>query len=107
MNALVNLGRNDEALQIGKSAIAVADGVLAKRPWYRLTLSAREITDGSMVDAASGELDPRVGQGYALQEQQSAQTIVSLDPSDVGARNNSAIALTDVCLLAMGRRSSE
>jgi hypothetical protein len=98
VNALVNLGRNDEALQIGKSAIAVADGVLAKRPWYRLTLNAREITDGSMVDAASGALDPRVGQGYALQEQQSAQTIVSLDPSDVGARNNAAIALTDVCL---------
>ncbi len=52
VNALVNLGRNDEALQVGKQALAVADGVLAKRPWYRLTLNAREITDGSMVDAA-------------------------------------------------------
>jgi tetratricopeptide (TPR) repeat protein len=98
VNALVNLGRNDEALQVGKSAIAVADGVLAKRPWYRLTLDAREVTDGSMVGAASGALDPRAGQGFALQEQQTAQTIVNLDPSDVGTRNNFAIALTDVCL---------
>ncbi|HUA22676.1 MAG TPA: hypothetical protein VMA54_01005 [Steroidobacteraceae bacterium] len=98
VNALANLGRNDEALQVGKSAIAVADGVLAKRPWYRLTLNAREIAAGSMVGAASSALDPRVGEGYALQEQQSAKTIASLDPGDVNSRNNFAIALTDVCI---------
>jgi len=98
VNALVNLDRNAEALQVGKRVIAVADGVLAKRPWYRLTLGAREITDGWMVAAAEGELDPRAGQGFALQEQQTAQTLISLDPRDVGARNNFALALTDVCL---------
>ncbi|MGB6486508.1 MAG: hypothetical protein WBE91_06470 [Steroidobacteraceae bacterium] len=98
VNALVNLDRNDEALQVGKRVLAVADGVLAKRPWYRLTLGAREITDGWMVAAAEGELDPREGQGFALQEQQTAQTLISLDPRDVGARNNFALALTDVCL---------
>ncbi len=98
VNALVNLDRNDEALQVGKRAITVADGVLAKRPWYRLTLNAREIADGSMVGAASSALDPHAGQVYALQEQQSAQTIVSLDPGDVNSRNNHAIALTDVCI---------
>ena len=98
VNALVNLGRNEEALQVGKRVIAVADGVLAKRPWYRLTLSARENTAGSMVGAAEGELDPRAGQEFALQEQQSAQTLVSLDPGDAGMRNNFALALTDVCV---------
>jgi tetratricopeptide (TPR) repeat protein len=98
VNALVNLGRNDEALEVGKRAIAVANGVLAKRPWYRLTLNAREITDGSMVGAASGALDPRTGQAFALQEQQTAQTLISLDPGDVGTRNNFAIALSDVCM---------
>lgn len=98
VNALVNLDRNDEALQVGKRVLAVADGVLAKRPWYRLTLGAREITDGWMVAAAEGELDPHEGQGFALQEQQTAQTLISLDPKDVGARNNFALALTDVCL---------
>jgi hypothetical protein len=98
VNALVNLDRNDEALQVGKKVLAVADGVLAKRPWYRLTLGAREITDGWMVAAAEGELDPHEGQGFALQEQQTAQTLISLDPKDVGARNNFALALTDVCL---------
>jgi hypothetical protein len=98
VNALVNLDRNDEALQVGKRVLAVADGVLARRPWYRLTLNAREITDGWMVAAAEGELDPREGQGFALQEQQTAQTLISLDPRDVGLRNNFALALTDVCL---------
>jgi tetratricopeptide (TPR) repeat protein len=102
VNALVNLGRNDEALQVGKRVLAVADGVLAKRPWYRLTLDARQNTAGSMVGAAEAELEPREGQGFALQEEQSAQTLVSLDPSDVGVRNNFAIALTDVCVSLWG-----
>jgi tetratricopeptide (TPR) repeat protein len=97
VNALVNLGRNDEALQVGRMAIAVADGVLAKRPWFRLTLDAREVTDGSMVDAASDTLDPRAGYGFARQELQSSQTLSRFDPGDVGSRNNLAIALTDVC----------
>jgi hypothetical protein len=98
VNALVNLDRSDEALQVGKRVLAVADGVLAKRPWYRLTLGTREITDGWMVAAADGELDPREGEGFALQEQQTAQTLISLDPRDVGSRNNFALALSDVCL---------
>lgn len=105
VNALVNLDRNDEALQVGKRVLAVADGVLAKRPWYRLTLSAREITDGWMVAAAEGELDPHAGQEFALQEQQTAQALIRLDPTDVGIRNNFGLALTDVCvpLWASGR----
>jgi len=105
VNALVNLDRNDEALRVGKSVLAVADGVLAIRPWYRLTLRAKEITDGWMVAAAEGELDPRAGQGFALQEQQTAQAFVSLDPRNVDMRNNLALALTDVCvpLWASGR----
>jgi tetratricopeptide (TPR) repeat protein len=98
VNALANLDRNDEALQVGRRAIAVADGVLAKRPWYRLTLVARENTDGSLVGTASGALDPHAGQEFALQERETAQTLVSLDPGDVGLKNNFAIALTDVCV---------
>ena len=105
VNALVNLDRNDEALQVGKSVLAVADGVLAKRPWYRLTLRAKEITDGWMVAAAEGELDPREGQRVALQEQETAQAFLSLDPKNVDMRNNLGLALTDVCvpLWASGR----
>ncbi|MFZ0551726.1 MAG: hypothetical protein WAM21_13050 [Steroidobacteraceae bacterium] len=102
VSALVNLGRNEQALQVGKKALAVADGVLAKRPWYRLTLNAREITDGSMVDAAQSALDPREALGFALQEQQTAQTLVNFDPGDVGSENNAAIAMTDVCLSLWG-----
>ena len=98
VNALVALGRNDEALQVGKAAIAVADGVLARRPWYRLTLSSRQDIDGSMVGAAEGRLEPREAQEFALQEQATARTLVSLDPQNIDMQNNFAIAMTDVCL---------
>jgi tetratricopeptide (TPR) repeat protein len=98
VNALVALGRNDEALQVGKAAIAVADGVLARRPWYRLTLGSRQDIDGSMVGAAEGQLEPREAREFALQEQESSRTLVSFDPKDVGTQNNLAVAMTDVCL---------
>ncbi|MGC8518714.1 MAG: hypothetical protein ACP5P4_09335 [Steroidobacteraceae bacterium] len=104
-NALVNLDRNAEALRVGRKVLAVADGVLAQRPWYRLTLNAKEITDGWLVAAAEGELDPRAAQRFALQEQQTARAFLQLDPGNVDMWNNLGLALTDVCvpLWAQGR----
>ena len=97
-NALVNLNRNADALRVGRKVLTVADGVLAQRPWYRLTLSAKEITDGWLVAAADGELDPRAGQQFALQEQQTARAFLKLDPGNVDMWNNLGLALTDVCV---------
>jgi tetratricopeptide (TPR) repeat protein len=105
VNALVNLDRNDEALRVGKTVLAVADGVLASRPWYRLILRAKEITESTMAQAAGDELDPQEGERFALQEQQTAQAFLRLDPKNVDMRNNLGLALTDVCvpLWARGR----
>ena len=97
-NALVNLDRNADALRVGRTVLTVADGVLTQRPWYRLTLSAKEITDGWLVAAAEGELDPRAAQQFALQEQQTARTFLTLDPGNVDMWNNLGLALTDVCV---------
>jgi hypothetical protein len=98
VNALVNLDRNAEALRVGKKALAVADGVLAQRPWYRLTLGAKEITESTMAQAAGNELDPQEGERFAIQEQQAARAFLRLDPKNVDMRNNLGLAITDVCV---------
>ena len=105
VNALVNLDRNQQALRVGKQVLAVTDGVLAQRPWYRMTLDAKEITESTLAQAAGDELDPRAGASYGKAELQAAQAILRLDPKNVDMRNNLGLAITDVCvpLWARGR----
>ena len=98
VNALVNLDRNQEALRVGKAVLAVTNGVLAQRPWYRLTLNAKEITESTLAQAAGDELDPRAGEQFGRAELQSAQAILRLDPKNVDMRNNLGLAITDVCV---------
>jgi tetratricopeptide (TPR) repeat protein len=107
VNALVNLDRNREALRVGKKVLAVADGVLAQRPWYRLTLGAKEITESTLAQAAGDELDPQAGARFGRAERQAALAYLQLDPKNVDMRNNLGLALTDVCvpLWAQGRLS--
>jgi tetratricopeptide (TPR) repeat protein len=108
MAALVNLGQDDGAIQIGRSAIAVLDRVLAKRPWYRLALDAKTFADISMASEALSALDPREEQEFALQQQQTTQTLIRLDPSGMGQQNNLALALSVRCQsLWEGGRISE
>ncbi|MGH8291245.1 MAG: hypothetical protein ACREV7_19975 [Steroidobacteraceae bacterium] len=98
VNALVNLDRNQEALHVGNKVLAVADGVLAQRPWYRLTLGAKEITESTLAQAAGDELDPRAAERFGLAEQQAAQAFLKLDPKNLDMRNNLGLAITDVCV---------
>jgi tetratricopeptide (TPR) repeat protein len=98
VNALVNLDRNQEALRVGTAVLAVTNGVLAQRPWYRLTLNAKEITESTLAQAAGDELDPRAGEQFGRAELQSAQAILRLDPKNVDMRNNLGLAITDVCV---------
>ena len=98
VNALVNLDRNQEALRVGKTVLAVTDGVLARRPWYRLTLNAKEITESTLAQAAGDELDPQASEQFGLAEFDSAQAILRLDPKNVDMRNNLGLAITDVCV---------
>lgn len=98
VNALVNLDHNQQALRVGKKVLAVADGVLARRPWYRLTLGAKEITESTLAQAAGDELDPREGAQFGRAELQAAQAILRLDPKNVDMRNNLGLAITDVCV---------
>ena len=98
VNALVNLNRNQEALRVGKSVLAVTNGVLAQRPWYRMTLNAKEITESTLAQAAADELDPHASEQFGRAELQSARAILRLDPKNVDMRNNLGLAITDVCV---------
>ena len=105
VNALANLGRDDEAMRIGKEVLTVADGVLQQRPGYRLALHARQVTESMLSVIASNELDPRTALQYALQSQKTAQVMLQLDPNNVSMLNNMSVTLSGIggALSAEGR----
>jgi tetratricopeptide (TPR) repeat protein len=105
VNALANLGRNDEALQAGKDALAVATAVLQQRPGYRLDLHAKQVIESMLSLVTSNQLDPQEALRYALQSQQTAGVMLQLDPNNVGILNNLAVTLSAIAnsMWARGR----
>jgi hypothetical protein len=105
VNGLTNLGRNDEALQAGRDALAVANGVLQQRPGYRLDLHAKQIIESLLSLVATNQLDPQDALRYALQSQQTAEVMLQLDPNNVGILNNLSVSLGAVAsaIWARGR----
>ncbi|MGH8317040.1 MAG: hypothetical protein ACREUL_03560 [Steroidobacteraceae bacterium] len=105
VNALANLGRNDEALRIGREVLAVSDRVLQQRPGYRLTLHSKEVTESNLGYVAFQELDPQEDMHYELQAQQTVRVLLQLDPNNVATLNNLAVALggNGDSLWALGR----
>ncbi|HEX3843116.1 MAG TPA: hypothetical protein VHV80_02045, partial [Steroidobacteraceae bacterium] len=96
VNALADLGRNEEALQTGKEALAVATGVLQQRPGYRLDLHAKQVIESMLSLVTSNQLDPQEALRYALQSQQTAGVMLQLDPNNVGILNNLAVTLSAI-----------
>jgi hypothetical protein len=90
------LGHNAEAVRVGKEVLALADRVLAQRPWFRGALYAKEITESAMGGVAAGELDPQESMAYLLQDQRTAQTFLSLDPQNVGMHYNLSRARREI-----------
>jgi hypothetical protein len=105
VNALVNLGRDDEALRVGKSVIAVADGVIAQRPWYRLALRGKELAESAMSSAAAAELEPSDEMRFAREDQRAARALLRFDPDNLPMLDSLANALGEACtaLWARGR----
>jgi tetratricopeptide (TPR) repeat protein len=93
VNALGNLGRNEEALQVAKQALTVANEVLQQRPGYRLDLHAKQIIESMSSLVASNQLDPQGALQYALESQQTAAVMLQLDPNNVGILNNLSVSL--------------
>jgi hypothetical protein len=105
VNGLVTLGRDDEAKQVGKEALAVADGVLQLRPGYRLALHAKQLTLSLLSAVAINALYPQQALQYALRSQQTSLLLLQLDPNNVGMLNNLTVALSTVAstMWARGR----
>jgi tetratricopeptide (TPR) repeat protein len=91
--ALQSLGRYDESQQVSDDSLAVADGVLARRPGYRLALHAEEILAGILVSVIQDQrLDPQAARQPALRAEQVSLTLLNLDPNNVTSLNNMGVA---------------
>ncbi|HLJ37100.1 MAG TPA: hypothetical protein VKT54_01685 [Steroidobacteraceae bacterium] len=92
VTALESLGRYDEARRIGEEGLKVADGVLERRPGYRLALHAEGITISVLGQVAQDELDPREALRAGLRQEEVARTLLKLDPANMTSVNNLAVA---------------
>ena len=105
VRVLLHRGRRTEALRIGNEALAIADRVLAQRPWFLSVLYAKETTEAAMSGVATNELDPKERMRFLVQDQRTAQAFLRLDPQDVGMHFNLSLALAGISdsLWARGR----
>jgi hypothetical protein len=105
INALQNLGRNDEARRIGEEADAVADKVLEERPGYRLALHAKQVIESVLAAVAQNDLNPSEALTFAQRDEQTSIALMNLDPNSSVSANNLGNARQSVgdALWASGR----
>ncbi|MGH8201156.1 MAG: hypothetical protein ACREVO_12485 [Steroidobacteraceae bacterium] len=94
VNGLAVLGRNDEARQVGKEALAAADGVLQQRPGYRLALHAKQLIEIQLTTVAFNELDPQEALQDEAAAEQTARLLLQLDPNNISMLNNLTVSLS-------------
>ncbi len=89
--ALINLGRNDEARQVGSDTGVVSAKVLEARPNYLLALRAQEITLSTLTNLALMEM--RVDDAVQLGErsERDSLALVALDPTNTISINNLSV----------------
>ncbi len=92
--ALLRLGRVDEARRVAEDANAVAEKVLTQRPGYRLALHAQQLLVGQLANAALYNLDPLSALVDAKRAVQISLTLMDFDPSNIVTRNNLSVART-------------
>jgi hypothetical protein len=92
VSALENLGRYDEARRVGDDCLNVAEGVLQRRPGYRLALHAEQILTSGLMQVAQDELNPQEALRAGLRQEQVSLTLLKLDPGNIVSINNLASA---------------
>jgi tetratricopeptide (TPR) repeat protein len=92
VQALESLGRYTEARRDSEECLTVSEGVLARRPGYRLALHAEQVITGILGAVAQDELDPREAQRAGLRQEQVSETLFKLDPANIVSINNFAVA---------------
>jgi tetratricopeptide (TPR) repeat protein len=94
VEALMSLGRTDEAKRVAEDAVAVADKVLAQRPGYRLALHAQQLLVGQLAGWSMINLDPLGAVANANRAVQISLTLLEFDPGNIVTTNNLAVART-------------
>ncbi len=88
VEALVNLGRDGEALREGNEALAVANRVLAHYPAYGQVLIAKQFIELGLAGTAAEELDPKEAVRSALDGVQTSLALVQVEPQNGDYVNN-------------------
>jgi len=94
VEALLRLGRVDEARRVANEAVAMADKVLAQRPGYRLALHAQQLLVGQLAGLSMLELDPLAAIPNGKRAMQISLTLQDFDPGNIVTTNNLAVART-------------
>ncbi|HYL03189.1 MAG TPA: hypothetical protein VEU54_07195 [Steroidobacteraceae bacterium] len=92
VTSLESLGRYPEARRVSQDCLTVAEGVLERRPGYRLALHAEEVITGVLVSVAQDELDPQEALRAARRQEQVSLALLKLDPGSIVSINNLAVA---------------
>ncbi len=105
VEALQDLGRNDEARRVGGEAAKVAGQIIALRPGHMVAIRARALISDSLASAELNSL--HLGKAVALSEAGARdwEAILQIDPSNQIAWNNLGASRTGTgyYLLRMGR----
>jgi tetratricopeptide (TPR) repeat protein len=88
MNALIGLGRFDDALAAGNKVADIAAKVVELRPDYRGALHAYQIIENSLGDVEVRQLRPEAARPYLERSESIALAQVKLDPKNTVAINN-------------------
>jgi hypothetical protein len=90
VEALVQLGRNDDARRVGQEGRDAASRVLERHPTHMTALRARALANGGLADIAANELrrsDAAASSGAAAADW---STLVKVDPANAIAWHNLA-----------------
>ncbi len=96
VQALLALGRTEEAQRIAEDGVATADRVLTQRPGYRLALHAQQLLVGSLSNIAVINLNPLAALANAKRAVQISLTLLEFDPVNITTTNNLSVARSTV-----------
>ena len=96
LNALINLGRDDDARRVGADAGAVADKVLALRPGYLLALHAQQLITDSLAGLALNDLRPNEAVTLGKRSVAVSLTLIKFDPNNIISFSNLGVALNQI-----------
>jgi hypothetical protein len=88
ITAFSNMGRNDEARQIGNAAVIMADRVLEQRPGNRVAMHAEQVLISVLAGVASNDLNAAEALRVANRGDQISTVLLNLDPKSISSLTN-------------------